>query len=423
MILTGNRGIINYLEIKAPKSIRRPKRGFYKKETLIYRKSFSNITFTERYTDIEFKDCTFRNCTFEGISGFFCIFSDCEFVKCNFFNSIFTHLDEYWTDLKFDKCYFNNVKLEEGAFFNIEFLNCEIKSLSLLGLIPFYIVSFKNCHLESSQFQSVSYYQDDTEIDFEVPDLIIDSSVLDLCSFNNVDLINSYFISVDLFKTTFSNTRINKNTFSEFEKNDRPCNASIDFQSILKSDDIDKKALEKYFNIYTQDLKKTIQQISQKADFKSIFISYSLKDKDFANTLNNNLIRKGIKTFLWENDAQGGARLNDIMAKNIEKYDKILFIASCSSIKSKTCHFELSQGRKKQEETWEEVFIPIHIDNYLFEVKKENIRPIDKADEYWLNIEELLKINSIDFNKFNKSDSFTFDMETEINKIIVTLRK
>src|SRR5690606_16631448 len=158
--------------------------------------------------------------------------------------------------------------------------------------------------------------------------------------------------------------------------------------------------------------------------FKKVFISYSFKDQLFATQLERCLSLNGVKTFLWEKDAPGGEYLEDIMSSNVRTHDTILFIASENSLRSKACQFELSEGRKKQEETWKNVFFPIHIDNYLFEVKKNQIRPVDKADEYWNNIEELKRTNSKDFTAFANTIPWTLtNFESKVvNEIIRYLR-
>jgi len=67
---------------------------------------------------------------------------------------------------------------------------------------------------------------------------------------------------------------------------------------------------------------------------------------------------------------------------------------------------------------------PIHIDNFLFEITKDVIRPKDVQDEYWKNIEELRSLNSIDFSQFIENESSN-DLEFEdcIFKLIKGLRK
>lgn len=131
----------------------------------------------------------------------------------------------------------------------------------------------------------------------------------------------------------------------------------------------------------------------------SLFISYSFKDKTFVTKLNEILCDNGVQTFLWEKDAPYGESLKDIMFENVHKYDRVLFVASENSLKSQACHYELSQAREKQDKLWKTVLFPIHIDSFLFDLRKETIRPIEKADEYWMNICELRRINSLDFTE------------------------
>ncbi len=111
------------------------------------------------------------------------------------------------------------------------------------------------------------------------------------------------------------------------------------------------------------------------------------------------------------------------MRENIQKHDRILFIASKYSIKSEACQFELSEGCRKQKELWTEIIFPIHIDNYLFEVNKDDIRRLDKQDEYWGNICELRKINSIDFSEFNDREYSNNKFEKKVFNLIKDLRK
>ena len=354
----------------------------------------------------------------ENISGFFFILENCQFKKCEFRNSRFSHLEFCWDNIEFAHCYFRNVQFDEGALYNIFFSNCEMYSTNLLGFVPLSNVCFTKCNIENSQFQSLVYYQDEKEIDTEFPDLKFQGCSIEFSTFNSVDFINSFLVDVNLYKSSFIDCRIGKNTFINTKEDRFPNYASIDFQTIIKSDTIDSETLKRYFNIYDSDLKSTITQITTRIDFNTIFISYSFKDKVLANQINQILNQRGVKTFIWEKDAPGGKRLDDIMSVNIKKHDKILFIASQYSIKSKACQFEISQGRKKQEETWDSVFFPIHIDDFLFKVQQNQIRPIEKQDEYWENIKEIKRINSIDFSRFNTNEINLVDLESSVDNII-----
>lgn len=172
------------------------------------------------------------------------------------------------------------------------------------------------------------------------------------------------------------------------------------------------------------DLGRIKDQISYLAnpfsEYRSLFISYSFKDKLFVNRLNDYLLKNGVNTFLWEKDAPVGEPLKNIMFDNVHKYDRVLFVASENSLKSQACHYELTQAREKQDKLWKTILFPIHIDNFLFKVRKENIRPRDKVEEYWMNICELREINSLDFTE----PSVILDKEKfdeKINKLLINL--
>ncbi|TXE11853.1 TIR domain-containing protein [Seonamhaeicola algicola] len=157
--------------------------------------------------------------------------------------------------------------------------------------------------------------------------------------------------------------------------------------------------------------------------YYSVFISYSFKNSEFAKKVNASLKAFGIKTFLWEIDAPNGKRLREIMSDKIIEFDKLLFITSENSIKSEACQFELLNARLKQDMLWETVLFPMHIDNFLFNLKKEDVRPIEKREEIWENITELKNINSADFTFFDE-DEFDNDIfNTKIRKFVNDLKK
>lgn len=184
------------------------------------------------------------------------------------------------------------------------------------------------------------------------------------------------------------------------------------------------QVLKEHLEVYpNRTYLKRGEKIKSETDYKSVFISYSFVDKDFASRINMALKQNGIKTFLWEKDAPYGKPLKKIMIENINKYDKLLFIASKNSIKSTACQFELTNGRLKQNKLWQEILFPIHIDKYLFQLDKYEIRPKDKAKEYWTNISELREINSADFSEFVNEDYDKTNFTRRISELIKSLKK
>jgi hypothetical protein len=203
-------------------------------------------------------------------------------------------------------------------------------------------------------------------------------------------LVNSV-ISAKTFKTT--------KVFEE--KYPESIVINFDLATLNKSLSVSKAILKKYLGINDNRFFELAKNIPSKPEFYSAFISYSFTDKQLVNKIHDYLNLKNIKCFLWEKDAPGGKFLKQIMDSEIKKHDKIIFVSSTHSLKSEACQFELTQGRLKQNLNWSEVFIPIYIDNYLFNVEEFEIRPAKNASEYWENIIELRKINCIDATKLN----------------------
>jgi uncharacterized protein YjbI with pentapeptide repeats len=421
MVITSVSELLHHIEQTDAAKLKNTK-IFHFDEVGINKKAFKGYTFAKLHDRrIELKNCRFTDCIFEDVKGFFLIFNNCKFLNCQFSNSVFSHLQPYWEKLEFDKCVFRNVQWDEGALFNVWFDECHFYTFSMIGMVPISYIVFNKCIIEHGQFQSIVYYESSSQIDAEVEDLVFQECVIDSSYFNTIDLRNSFFINTPLYKSAFIDCEFNSDTIVLDEKSKKFSYASIDFQSIIKSQDLGSVVLKDVFNIHSPKIKDLAMQVTTKLEFKTVFISYSFKDKALASLLNSRLGSKGVKTFLWENDAPVGNSLEDIMANNVKKHDRVLFIASIHSLTSKACQYELSEGRKKQEQTWQTVFLPIHIDSFLFSVKKNQIRPVAKAEEYWENIEELRRINSIDLSSLDMNNIDSEKINSAIEKIITEL--
>jgi hypothetical protein len=287
-------------------------------------------------------------------------------------------------------------------------------------------VSFGGCRFSNLEFI-------DSSIAFSRFNQFENSTENENLVFKNCEIIKVHFMDTDLTKSSFFNCLITHSVYSNniFSTHTfGPSNAinesqysSVDLQTILNSPKIDAVILRKIFGILNDDIKEYISELTSEVKYQSIFISYCFKDREFAARLNHELRSGGVSTFLWEKDAPGGKPLKKIMKDGIQKHDRLLFIASSNSLKSKACQFELTEARKKTEELWESVLFPIHIDTFLFDVEKEQIRPIESQDEIWKNISELREINSIDFSNFVGTKVDSDEFKNSVRNLIKELRK
>lgn len=411
MLISSSQQLIDHVLKSSPKKVTEIKKRFAPQKHVIKSVVFKDFTFTKDLTDISLQKCRFVDCEFENLWGFFLVFGNCSFENCSFKNSRISHLELHWNDLEFKDCIFRNIQIDEGCIYNINFNKCQFYNFALLDMNPMESIYFNECYMENSQFKYLCYYQKGDKIERNFVDLQFLDCQIEGTIFTNVDFRNSFFRDTVLLQAAFVDCKFTPKSIQKTKKLKHESYASIDFQSILKSE-FDSNVLKEIFNINDPMIKETINKITTKVDYQRVFISFSFKDIKFAERLHKELTASGVICFFWVKDAPAGDPLEEIMTSNIKANEKILFIASESSIRSQACQFELTQGRKKQEEIWESVLFPIHIDNYLFEVQKHKIRPVDKGDEYWQNIEELKKVNSADFKQFNaeRIDSKKFKM-------------
>lgn len=414
--------LVAMIKVVAPKKLsgKRHKHDGYDKG--IYKHHFASTGFQGSYQSFLFKDCTFTDCTFENIWGFFLYFQDCEFNNCRFERSRFSHGQFSWSGLEFTKCYFRNVEIDEGDLDNSWFNDCYMLNTLFLGETMFN-VNFIKSRLENIQFQSVTYYGEGDELEEEVHDLTFDQCEIGFSHFLTSDLRNSIFNDTRLYQCSFVDCVLANETFVVSESLQDPNQASIDFQTLFKSEISDPTVLKTYFNITAPDFKDYISKISMEIGYRTVFISYSFKDGVFAKAVQGILERHNVKCFLWEKDAPGGEYLEDIMSRNVQDHEVLLFISSQHSLKSKACQFELSEGRKKLDQTWKNMFFPIHIDNFLFEVKENQIRPIEMQKEYWSNISELKRVNSKDFSAYNQGEINAKQLEKDVANHIIKYLK
>lgn len=422
--INGSIYLMEYLKKSFPKNIGVPKKGIGEKEHRVVRKTFRNYSFTGDFHGIEFKGVKFIECEFRGIWGFFCVFQNCEFESSSFRNCRFSHIEKDWCFVNFKNCYFRNVELDEGSVFRLTFDSCSVTNLTMNGLTPSENIRFHKCQVEESHFAGLQDYKEEiVERDHEFIDILFSNCTIDSTNFHSIDFRNSIFFDTILYKTGFMDCKLDRECIILTKKLKYESYASMDFQTILKSQELTNDTLSKYFNIKNKiNLKEIISSMTTPKTFSTVFISYSFKDTLLAKKITHSLNKKSIRTFLWEKDAPGGKPLEEIMITGITVHDKLLFIASEHSIKSKACQYELTTARKKQEASWENVFFPITIDDYLFKVKKSQIRPIEFANEYWENIEEIKRINALDFSIFNNVVYSEKDFEISFEKIVDGLK-
>ena len=124
-----------------------------------------------------------------------------------------------------------------------------------------------------------------------------------------------------------------------------------------------------------------------KRRYYTCFISYSVTDEVFASRLYYDFQDVGISCWMWKHDARTGKPLWDEIDKAIKSNEKLVLIASKSSLESPAVNREIERAlvleddRFRQKQAGDfvgdvDVLFPVQLDDYIFE-KWHHARKID----------------------------------------------
>lgn len=112
-------------------------------------------------------------------------------------------------------------------------------------------------------------------------------------------------------------------------------------------------------------------------EFYSCFISYSSVDEEFATRLHNDFQGKGIRCWKWDHDARTGRSLWGEIDGAIKVHNKLVLIASESSLKSPAVNREIERALVQEDERLKQkgagnptmdhdVLFPVRLDDFVF---------------------------------------------------------
>jgi uncharacterized protein YjbI with pentapeptide repeats len=110
--------------------------------------------------------------------------------------------------------------------------------------------------------------------------------------------------------------------------------------------------------------------ISQAIRFYSCFISYSNKDKGFAERIWSDLQNKNVRCWFAPEDLKIGDRFQECIEDSIRIYDKLLIILSEASVSSAWVEREVQAAREREEKTCKPVLFPIRVDDAVMQTTK-----------------------------------------------------
>jgi hypothetical protein len=107
--------------------------------------------------------------------------------------------------------------------------------------------------------------------------------------------------------------------------------------------------------------------VGKAIEYYSCFISYSSKDKDFADRLYADLQNKGVRCWFAPEHMKIGDKIRPRIDESIRLYDKLLIILSEQSVNSDWVEKEVETAMEKERKEKRIVLFPIRLDDTVME--------------------------------------------------------
>lgn len=100
---------------------------------------------------------------------------------------------------------------------------------------------------------------------------------------------------------------------------------------------------------------------------QSTFISYGGPDTNFAQRLNDALLKNGVTTFFFAKDAIPGRKLHRLMREGVNQHDRVILVCSKASLDRPGVLNEITETLQREaRDGGKEYLIPITLDDYVF---------------------------------------------------------
>lgn len=245
---------------------------------------------------------------------------------------------------------------------------------------------FTNANLDRSIFDSANF----TGANLNSTNLF--STDLRDAFFESADLTGADFEIAKIGRTTFGNVDLSSVRKLETVEHER--GSIIDIRTIYHSKgNIPEVFLRGCgvpddFIIYAHSL------AGRAIEFYSCFISYSSKNKPFAERLYADLQTKGVRCWLASEDMGIGAKTRIAIDKSIRAHDKLLLILSKHSVLSDWVEQEVESALDRERKEKRAVLFPIRLDEMVM-----------KIDEGWPALIKNTR-NIGDFRKWKDHDAY-----------------
>lgn len=215
-----------------------------------------------------------------------------------------------------------------------------------------------------------------TNANFDHTDLI--RADLRQADLRGANLRGTYLRQAKLHQASFGNTGIACDLSQAIGLNEivHENSSWIDVNSLLGFKDDLPEVFLRGCGLREEEIAYFRSQVGQPIRFYSCFISYSSSDEAFATRLYNDFQAAGIRCWKWNHDARTGESLWSEIDQAIRIHDKLVLIASESSLNSQPVNREIERAIVQEDERKKlknagnfdgnpNVLFPVRLDDYI----------------------------------------------------------
>jgi len=184
----------------------------------------------------------------------------------------------------------------------------------------------------------------------------------------SADLINTNFTGAFMSHTVLTDVDLSEVKGLEKVKHGAPLEIGID--TIYLSQGNIPEVFLKGAGVPDSFLDYMRSLVGKPIDYYSCFISYSSKDKDFAERLYADLQVKGVRCWLDKEDLKIGEKFRPRIDEAIRRHDKLLLVLSEHSVKSVWVEKEVETAFEKERRYKKLVLFPIRLDESIIRTRQ-----------------------------------------------------
>ena len=203
---------------------------------------------------------------------------------------------------------------------------------------------------------------------------------LDAADLTEANLTDANLTATDLAGARFDRALVGGTIFAETFLNGvtgldtvtHTSSSHIDMKTILKS----KTDAARAFLRAAGAAQATLDHFATlSAQFHSCFISYSERDRSFAERLHGDLQKTGVQCWFAPEDLKIGAKLRVSIDESIRAHNKLLLVLSKHSVASQWVEKEVETAMEREQKQNETILYPIRLDDTVMKI--ENGWPAD----------------------------------------------